>query len=173
MHKMRNLITIILILLSTISIAQNNYDFRNKSLICKQIKSATNYLRKDKDLKLRRIKYDSLIRDGWNYDIFAFDYVSYKLNITKEKVYENDSNETIKIYKKIENKNFNSGEILELKCLKKRRKPNAIISKLDEESLVIQVTEKRLGKEGSSGRSYLFLFENDKIKKVVEKGWIE
>ena len=54
-----------------------------------------------------------------------------------------------------------------------KRKPNAIISKIDSETMLIQVTEKRLGKEGSSGRLYLFIFDNSNIKKVLSKGWIE
>ena len=173
MHKMRSLITIILILIPTIIFSQNNDQFNNEKLICSQIHSATEYLKKDETLKTRKIKFDQFIRDGWNYDNFAPDYISYKLDIPKEEVFSTNSEKVNIIYRKIENSNFKKGKIFEIDCLKKKRKPNAIISKIDSETMLIQVTEKRLGKEGSSGRLYLFIFDNSNIKKVLSKGWIE
>ncbi|WP_186755957.1 hypothetical protein [Echinicola salinicaeni] len=170
---MRNLITIILILISTISIGQNIDQFSDKKLICQQINTAIEYLKNDKTLKVRKIKLDPFLRDGWNYDSFAPDYISFKLQIPKEEVFTKNSEKINKIYNEITNSNIKSGKILELSCLRKRKKPNAVISKIDTETMLIEVTDKRLGKEGASGKLYLFIFDNSTIKKVLDKGWIE
>ena len=173
MHKMRNLITIILILISTISFSQNEAPFADEELICKQINSVTQYLKKDKTLKTRKIRFDQFIRDGWHYDSFAPDYISFKLQIPKEEVFTKNSEEINQIYDKITNSKIKTGKNLDLSCLKKRKKPNVVISKIDSETMLIEVTDKRLGKEGSSGKLYLFIFDNSKIKKVFDKGWID
>jgi len=88
-------------------------------------------------------------------------------------VFKSNSEKINSIYREIEKSNFKTGKMLEIDCLKKERKPNAIISKIDSETMLIEVTEKRVGKEGSSGKLYLFIFDNSRIKKVIDKGWIE
>lgn len=170
---MKYLNTIILILLSTISIAQNKDQFNDSETLCKQIDAATNYLENQKSLKTVEIKYDKLIRDGWNYDSFASDYLSYKLNIPKKEILEKGSEESNKIYRRIEESKYKSGVRPKLECLKKQSKSNSIISKIDEETMIIQVGVNRTRKQGSSGRLYLFIFDkNSKIKQVFEKVWI-
>jgi hypothetical protein len=168
---MRNLI--ILLLFTTSIFGQNNSLVSDEEL-CIQIKSSIKYLKKDKNLKVRSIRIDSILRDGWSYITLAPDYVAYKLDIPKEKIYEDRTEEGNQIWKMMENKSFNSGKSLSLSCINtNRNKPNAILSKLDKESLLIQITSKRVGKQGSSGRTYIFFFKNREIDKVVSEAWIE
>ncbi|MEL0457435.1 hypothetical protein WJN01_14440 [Flavobacteriaceae bacterium SZ-1-7] len=103
----------------------------------------------------------------------APEYVAYKLNITVDSVFNSSSEEENKLWKMMENKAYMSGKSLELNCVNtKSRKPNVILSKMDKESLLIQVTTKRVGKQGASGRIYLFFFKDGEIDKVVSESWI-
>src|SRR5690606_41339591 len=103
---------------------------------------------------------------------FSTEYVAFQLNIEKEKVFEFDKTKTYPIYKKLENTTRKVTE-LKLDCVKKRRKPNVGLSKLDKDNLLIDITTDRVGKEGSNGITYLFFFENEKITNVYKSSWIE
>lgn len=162
--------TILLLLLTTSVYGQNSELIPDK--LCEQIKSAIKYLKADKELKTRNFRFDSKIGNGWNYDMFSSEYVAHQLNVEKEEVFDLDNVKTYPIYKKLENTKRKITE-LELDCVKKKRKPNAELSKLDKDNLLINVTINRVGKEGANGIAYLFFFENKEISKVYKTSWIE
>lgn len=163
---------IILLLLFTTSIYGQNSELISDGELCNQIKSAIKYLKADKELKTRSFRFDSKIGNGWNYDMFSAEYVAYQLGVEKEEIFEMDNAKTYPIYKKLKN---TKKEITELKldCVKKKRKPNTELSKLDKNSLLINVTTNRVGKEGANGIAYLFFFDNGEISKVYKTSWIE
>ena len=164
---------IILLLLFTTSIYGQNSKLISNGELCEQIKSAIKYLKADKDLSTRNFKFDSTIENGSLYEFyFPTEYVAYQLGVEKEKVFKFDKTKTYPIYKKLEEIKHKTTE-LNLDCVKKKRKPNVELSKLDKESLIFNVTTKRVGKQGSSGKAYLFFFENGKIVKVYKSSWIE
>lgn len=166
---MRN---IILLLLLTTSVYGQNSEKISDGQLCGQIKSAIKYLKADKELKTRNFRFDSRIGNGWNYDMFSSEYVAHQLGVEKEKIFDLDKNKTYPIYKKLENTKRKISE-LELDCVKKKRKPNAELSKLDNDNLLINVTTNRVGKEGANGIAYLFFFENGEISKAYKTSWIE
>jgi len=164
---------IILFLLLTNSIYGQNLELISDVELCEQIQLATEYLKADKELKTRNFRFDSKIGNGWNYDgYFLTEYVAQQLGIEKEKVFEFDKTKTYPIFNKLDNISREISE-LELDCLKKKRKPNAVLSKLGNDNLLINVTTNRVGKEGANGIAYLFFFENGKILKVYKTSWIE
>ena len=163
---------IILLLLFTTSIYGQNSELISGEELCGQIKSAIKYLKADKELKTRNFRFDSKIGNGWNYEMFLTEYVAYQLGIEKEKVFDFDKTKTYPIFKKLENTKRKISE-LELDCVKKKRKPNTELSKLDNDNLLINVTINRVGKEGANGIAYLFFFENGRISEVYKTSWIE
>ena len=163
---------IILLLLFTTSIYGQNSELISDEELCGQIKSAIKYLKADKELNTRNFRFDSKIGNGWNYEMFLTEYVAYQLGIEKEKVYDFDKTKTNPIYKKLDNTKRKISE-LELDCVKKKRKPNAELSKLDNDNLLINVTTNRVGKEGANGIAFLFFFENGRISEVYKTSWIE
>ena len=163
---------IILLLLFTTSIYGQNSELISSEELCGQIKSAIKYLKADKELKTRNFRFDSKIGNGWNYEMFLTEYVAYQLGIEKEKVFDFDKTKTYPIFKKLENTKRKISE-LELDCVKKKRKPNTELSKLDNDNLLINVTTNRVGKEGANGIAYLFFFENGRISEVYKTSWIE
>ena len=164
---------IILLLLFTFPIYGQNAELISDEELCEQIKSAIEYLKADKDLSTRNFNFDSTIENGSLYEFyFPTEYIAYHLGIKKEKVFEFDKTKTYPIYKKLEEIKHKTAE-LNLDCVKKKRKPNVELSKLDKESLIFNVTTKRVGKQGSSGKAYLFFFDNGKIVKVYKSSWIE
>ena len=166
---MRN---IILILFFTTIIYGQNSKYNSDAELCGQIDSAVNYLKNDIDLGVKNFRFDSTIENGSLYEFyFSTEYVAYELGIEKEKLFEYDKTKTYPIYKKLAEIEYQISE-LRLDCLKKRRKPNAKLSKIDKDSLVINITTNSVGKEGSSGIAFIFFFENGKITKVYRKGWI-
>ncbi len=167
--RMKN---IILLLLFTTSIYGQNSEKISDGELCGQIKSAIKYLKADKELKTRNFKFISKIGNGWNYDMFSAEYVAHQLGIEKEKIFDLDKNKTYPIYKKLESIKHKISE-LKLDCVKKKRKPNTELSKLDKDNLLINVTTNRVGKEGANGIAYLFFFENGKISEVHKTSWIE
>ena len=167
---MRN---IILLLLFTFPIYGQNLELISDGELCGQIESAIEYLKADKDLKTRNFKFDSTIENGSLYEfLFPTEYVAYQLGVKKENVYKFDKTKTYPIYKKLEEIKYKTSE-LKLDCLKKKRKPNVKLSKLDKDNLLINVTTNRVGKPGSRGTAYLFFFEKGKITKVYKSSWIE
>jgi len=164
---------IILLLLFTIPIYGQNSELISDRELCEQIESAIEYLKADKDLSTRNFKFNSTIENGSLYEFyFPTEYVAYQLGIEKEKVFEFDKSKTYPIYKKLEETRHKTTQ-LNLDCVKKKRKPNVELSKLDKESLILNVTTKRVGKQGSSGKAYLFFFESGKVAKVYKSSWIE
>ena len=164
---------IILFLLFTIPIYGQNSDLISDEELCKQIKSAIKYLKADKKLNTRNFKFGSTIENGSLYEFyFAAEYVAYQLGIEKDKIFEFDKNKTYPVFKKLKETKHQTTE-LNLDCIKKRKKPNVEISKLDRESLILNITTKRVGKSGASGKVYLFFFENGKVIKVHKSYWIE
>ena len=138
---------------------------------CGQITSAINYL-EDEGLRLR---IDSELRNGWSYSSFAEEYIAFKLDIKPDELYEDGNLEKSKYYwTQIEN-NDSFYDVRNIVCDHKAfkdRKPNTIFSKLDNETLLVHVTTKRTGKDGSSGWVYLFFFENNNIINVLKSSWI-
>ena len=164
---------IILLLLFTNSIYGQDSELISDGELCRQIQSAMEYIKADNELKTRNFRFDSKIGNGWNYGMyFSTEYVAFQLDIEKEKVFEFDKTKTYPIYKKLESTKRKKTE-LKLDCVKKKRKPNVELSKLDKDNLLIDITTDRVGKEGSSGTAYLFFFDNRKIAKVFKEYWIE
>jgi len=163
---------IILLLLLTTSVYGQNSELISDKELCEQIKSAIKYLKADKELKTRNFRFDSKIGNGWNYDMFSSEYVAHQLSVEKEKIFDLEKTKTYPIYKKLETTKRKISE-LKLDCIKKKRKPNAELSKLDKDNLLIDVTTNRVGKEGANGKAYLFFFENGEISKVYKSSWIE
>lgn len=164
---------IIFLLLLTTSIYGQNSELISDGELCKQINSAIKYLKADKELKTRNFRFDSKIGNGWNYDdYFLTEYVAHQLGIEKEKVFEFDKSKTYPIFNKLDSISREISE-LELDCIKRKQKANAVLSKLDKNNILINVTTNRVGKEGSNGKAYLFYFENEKITKVYKTSWIE
>lgn len=164
--------TIILTLFFTTLIYGQNSKYNSDAELCGQIDSAIVYLKNDKDLRVKKFRFDSTIENGSLYEFyFSTEYVAYKLGIEKDKLFEFDKTKTYPIYNKLAEVEYQISE-LRLDCIKKERKPNVKLSKLDKESLVINVTTNRVGKEGSSGIAFIFFFENGKIVKVYRNAWI-
>ena len=163
---------IILLLLLTISVYGQNSELISNKELCEQIKSAVKYLKADKELKTRNFRFDSKIGTVWNYDMFSSEYVAYQLGVEKEKIFDLDNSKTNLIYKKLENTKRKISE-LKLDCVKKKRKPNVELSKLDNDNLLINVTTNRVGKEGANGIAYLFFFKKGEISKVYKTSWID
>tara|TARA_B100000989_G_C19440694_1_gene427193 strand:+ start:27 stop:521 length:495 start_codon:yes stop_codon:yes gene_type:complete len=138
---------------------------------CDQITPAINYL-EDEGL---RLKIDSKLRNGWSYSSFAAEYIAFKLDIKPDESYEDGYLEKSKYYwTQIEN-NDSFNDVRNIVCDHKafnNRNPNTIFSKLDEETLLVHITTKRTGKEGSSGLMYLFFFEKNSIVNVLKTSWI-
>ena len=163
---------IIFLLFFTTSIFGQNSELISDIELCEQIKSAIKYLKADKELKTRSFRFHSAIENGWNYNIFLSEYVSYKLGVEKEKIFDLDTTKTYPIFRKLKSIKPNTSE-LKLNCIRKRRKPNVRLSKLDFSNLLFNVTTNRVGKEGASGKTYLFFFEDKKVMKVYKSDWIE
>ena len=164
--------TIIIILLFTTLTYGQSSKYNSDAELCIQIDLAINYLKTDKDLTVKNFRFDSTIENGSLYEFyFSAEYVAYQFGIEKDKLAEIDNKKTYPIYNKLAEIEYKTSE-LRLDCLKKRRKLNAKLSKLDKDSLVINITTNRVGKEGSSGIAFIFFFENGKITKVYRKGWI-
>ncbi|MEJ8758384.1 hypothetical protein WG947_15330 [Pontibacter sp. H259] len=169
-----------LILLIILSIPLLNYGNTtthksyDEKLVCQQLESALNYLSQNTDFKNCKFRIDTFIRDGWGYDSFANQYVAKKLNVQPDNVWMQDKSEVGKIYKNIEGKVYTSGYYLESACYSRKRRPNTLISKLDNKSMLIHITTGRLGKEGASGYNFLFFFdESYKVESFYQSSWIE
>ena len=168
--RMKNIIFFLLI---TTSIYGQDSVLIYDGELCEQIESSIEYLKADKDLNTRKFNFDSTIENGSLYEFyFPAEYVAYQLGIKKENVYQFDKTKTYPIYKKLEEIKYKISE-LELDCVKKKRKPNVKLSKLDKDNLLINVTTNRVGNQGSNGTAFLFFFENREIVKVYKSSWIE
>ena len=163
---------IVLILFFTSFVYGQNSKYNSDEELCGQINSAIKYLKSEEDLNLKNISLDSTIENGSLYEFyFSGEYVSYQLGIEKDKLSEFNETKTNPIYNKLAEVKFKISD-LKLDCVKKNRKPNSKLSKIDKNSLVINITTNRNGKEGSSGIAFIFFFENGKIVKVYQKDWI-
>lgn len=172
-EKQSRMKIIILFLLITTSIYGQNSELISDGELCEQIESAIEYLKSDKELGPRTFKFASTMENGSLYNFFfPVEYVAYQLGTEKEKVFEFDKAKTYPIFKKLDSIKYQNAK-LNLDCMKKKSKPNAKLSKLDKASLVINITTKRIGKPGSSGKAYLFFFKNRKIVKTYKTSWIE
>jgi hypothetical protein len=167
------LLLIVLFFLFFSVYAQETQLLFNESLICNQIDQAIVHLKKNKKPKVSSIRFDTLVRDGCYYDSFFVEYLAFKLKTEPEKVFEQKQEVINEIAKQFSAKPYLSGFVSKFRCINKKKRPNAIISKLDEDTLLIHLTTSRLGKEGSSGVIYLFIFNNGKIVKVYKNNWIE
>ncbi len=164
--------TLFLILLFTTFTYGQNSNYNSDAELCSQIDSAISYLKTEKDLRVKSFRFDSTIENGSLYEFyFSAEYVAFQLGIEKDKLFEYDNAKTYPIYNKLAEVEYKISE-LRLDCIKKERKPNAKLSKLDKNSLLINITTNRNGKEGSSGIAFIFFFENEKIIKVYRKAWI-
>jgi len=164
---------ILVLLIFTNTIYSQNSELISDENLCKQIKSGIEYLKTEKGLKTRNFRFDSKIENGWNYELyFSTEYVAYELGIEKEKVFKYNKTKTYPIYKKLKEIKHKTSE-LNLNCIRKKRKPNVELSKIDEKSLLMNITTKRVGKEGSSGIAFLFFFKNGKVEKVYKSSWID
>lgn len=144
-----------------------------KDLVCTQIELIKDYIKADKEFRLTSFRIDTLIRDGWGYSLFANEYVANKLNVPEKEMWNQDRGEVGKLFKSLENKPYLSGDSPYLDCISGKRRPNMIISKVDYESILVNITTSRQGKEGASGQTYLFFFDGPKIRSVFQANWIE
>ncbi|WP_224996867.1 hypothetical protein [Cesiribacter sp. SM1] len=166
-------LTFILLVSPLLLFGQQDATIIDKDPLCHQIDLAIKHIKADKEIKTGALRIDPLIRDGWNYEAFATEYVANKLNETKEELPSLEAELTGPLWKSLENKPYLSGTYVDLGCIKKEKNPNLILSKLDDESLLVHLTTKKLGNEGSSGQTYLFFFEDSKVKSVISSSWIE
>lgn len=146
----------------------------DEALICQQLKAASSYLTETKKFKGNKIRVDTLIRDGWGYEYLANEYLANKLNVAIEDVYNQDKSEIGKVYASFEGKAYLSGYNVSPDCFSKTYKANTLISKLDSNTMLLHITTNRLGKEGSSGKTFLFFFDKmNNVESLHETSWIE
>lgn len=164
-----------IVLIASIFIFCSTYGQKNEAVTCKHLILALDHIKKDKILKLRTIRVDLLLREGWGYNRFLIEYAAIKLNLTKEEVSGKGIKEANHLWQRIEeNSSYAAGSLIDCESVKiSKSRPNAILSKLDEETLLIDLTLKRTGKEGPAGKTYLFIFEGQRIIKVLESDWVE
>lgn len=163
------LYTVLILLCYTSNAQQTNPDY------CEQFRLAIDYIKKDKNAKIRLFAVDTLLRNGWNYNMFSTEYIATKLNLNEQKVISDKSEKAKRLWQRLENNSsFYDGKAILCKDINtKRRKSNTIFSKLDDETLLVNLTTKRVGKEGSNGIAYLFFFDKKEIIKVLKSSWIE
>ena len=145
----------------------------DKDLVCTQIELIKDYIKAEKKIGLTSIRIDTLIRDGWGYSFLANEYVASKLNVPEKEIWNQEKATVGKLFKSLENKPYLSGISPGLDCISEKRRPNVILSKVDNESMLVNITTSRLGKEGASGRAYLFIFDGAEIRSVSQTSWIE
>ena len=103
----------------------------------------------------------------------ANEYVAFILNTEPEKIFS-FSSEMLKLhFEKIEKATYKSFR-LDSDCINNfAGKPNAFLSKLDDETLVINIVKNNIdANEGASGITYLFCFNGEKLVRVFKKHWI-
>ena len=145
----------------------------NQSKVCNQVNLALKHIAEDKIEKVKKVKLQDSINDGRNYDRLMVEYVAYKLNTDLEKVFDYSPEKTNLHFDKIEKASYTSFK-LDSGCVKNiARKPNAYLSKLDDETLVINIVTDNINtNEGASGVTYLFCFDGEKLIRVFKKHWI-
>lgn len=144
----------------------------NESKVCTQISIALKHISKDKTEKIKKVKLQDSINDGKFYDNLMAEYVAFKLNTVPEKIYDNSADLIIH-FNKIEKASYKSFK-LDSVCLKSiTRKPNAFLSKIDDDTLIINIFTNNINTdEGASGTTYLFCFKEGKLVRVFKKHWI-
>ncbi len=146
----------------------------SEEITCQQVRAAIWHLKHNENLKSFEFKFDNRILDGWGFDgPIANIYTAKKLNVKLEELWNQDKDKIGEIFKSFEDKPTNSGSKLKLDCLPKSRHKNTIISKLDNNTILLHVTYSKLGDEGSSGVIYLFFFdESNNVESFYETPWI-
>lgn len=165
-------IVVLLIFLKFSNLFGQDIDFKNLK-ICNEISLAIRYINEDKTEKIKKVKLQDSINYGRDYDKLVNEYVAFKLNTEPEKIFSCSSEMTKLYFDKIEKATYESFK-LDSDCIKNfAHKPNAFISKLDNETLVINIVTNDIDKnEGSSGITYLFCFKGEKLIRVFKKHWI-
>jgi lysyl-tRNA synthetase class II len=143
------------------------------SVVCNQIDVSLKYVQQDKEEKIKNIRLQNSISDSRNYDALLVEYVSFKIQVDPTEVFNQPADIISPLFKKIENAS-NKCFKLDIFCLSKEfSKPNAFVSKIDDETIVIKFVKKNLGaNEGESGVTYLFCFKNEKLFKVYKSHWM-
>ena len=165
-------ILVFLIFLQFSNIFGQDIDFKNLK-ICNQISLAIKYINKDKTERIKKVNLQDSINNGRNYSNLANEYVAFKLNTEPELIFSYSS-EMLKLhFDKIEKITYKSFR-LDSECTNNfAGKPNAFLSKLDDETLVINIVTNKIDTdEGASGITYLFCFSGDKLIRVFKKHWI-
>ena len=174
MQKKRTMkkILILLLFFHFSNICGQDIDFKNLK-ICNQISLAIKYINTDKTEKIRKIKLQDSINNGRNYSTLINEYVAFKLNTEPEKIFSYSAELTKLHLYKIEKATYKSFK-LDSECIENyANKPNAFLSKLDNETLVINIVTNNIDtNEGSSGITYLFCFNGEKLVRVFKKHWI-
>ena len=165
-------ILILLLFLHFSNIFGQDIDFKNLK-ICNQISLAIKYINTDKTEKIRKIKLQDSINNGRNYSTLINEYVAFKLNTEPEKIFSYSAELTKLHFDKIEKATYKSFK-LDSECIENyTSKPNAFLSKLDNKTLVINIITNNIDtNEGSSGITYLFCFNGEKLVRVFKKHWI-
>jgi len=165
-------ILVLLLFLQFSNIFGQDIDFKNLK-ICNQISLAIKYINTDKTEKIRKIKLQDSINNGRNYSTLINEYVAFKLNTEPEKIFSYSAELTKLHFDKIEKATYKSFK-LDSECIKDlASKPNAFLSKLDNETLVINIVTHNIDtNEGLSGITYLFCFNGENLVRVFRKHWI-
>lgn len=165
-------ILVLLLFLQFSNLFGQDIDFKNLKF-CNQINLAIKYINTDKTEKIRKIKLQDSINNGRNYSTLINEYVAFKLNTEPEKIFSHSAELTKLYFDKIEKATYKSFK-LDSECIKNfASKPNAFLSKLDNETLVIDIVTHNLDtNEESSGITYLFCFNGEKLVRVFKKHWI-
>jgi hypothetical protein len=165
-------ILVLLIFLQFSNLFGQDIDFKNQK-ICNQISLALKYISQDKTERIKKVNLQDSINNGRNYSNLANEYVAFKLNTEPEKIFS-FSSEMLKLhFEKIEKATYKSFR-LDYDCINNfAGKPNAFLSKLDDETLVVNIVKNNIdANEGASGITYLFCFNGEKLVRVFKKHWI-
>jgi hypothetical protein len=165
-------ILVFLIFLQFSNLFGQDIDFKNQK-ICNQISLALKHISQDKTERIKKVNLQDSINNGRNYSNLANEYVAFKLNTEPEKIFS-FSSEMLKLhFEKIEKATYKFFR-LDSDCINNfAGKPNAFLSKLDDETLVINIVKNNIdANEGASGITYLFCFNGEKLVRVFKKHWI-
>lgn len=168
---MKKILFLLLLLQCSIFFGQD-IDFKNLK-ICNQISLAIKYINTDKTEKTSKIKLQDSINNGRNYSSLINEYIAFKLNTEPENIFSYSTELTKLYFNKIEKATYKTFK-LDSECIKNfASKPNAFLSKLDDETLIINIVTDNIDtNERLSGITYLFCFKEEKLVKIFKKHWI-
>jgi len=141
-----------------------------------QFKKSIEYLKTNKKFD-DKFGVDSVVRTGWGYDTFLFQYLSTKLKVEELDLLKQDKETLRKLEEPLEHLGYyDTLSIIPSNVYKsnKRSKWTVLISKYDKESLLLHLTYRKNPKVHGQGYIYMFFFDNNnEIVKFFETSWIE